>query len=68
MIYEIIGKIAITLGILFLIPTIWIIGAIFLDWLSDQIKKLPETLRTITALSLLVLCIVGLGVIIYKVL
>ena len=66
--YEIIGKLAITAGILILIPIILVIEFIFFDWLSDQTQKLPEILRTIIAFSLLGLMIICVGVIIYNVL
>ena len=66
--YEIIGKLAITAGILILIPIILVIEFIFFDWLSDKTKKLPEILRTIIAFSLLGLIIICVGVLIYNVL
>jgi sugar phosphate permease len=63
--YEIIGKLAITIGILILIPIIWIIGYIFLDWLSDKFMKVPDKPRAIICFILLGLMIIGLGVLIY---
>lgn len=65
MTYEIIGKLAITIGILITIPIfIWIIGYI-LDWLTDQIQKLPDVVRAIIGFGLLGLFILGLGVLIF---
>ena len=63
--YEIIGKLAITIGILVLIPIIWIIGYVFLEWLSDKFMKVPDTPRAIICFVLLGLMIIGLGVLIY---
>ena len=40
--YEIIGKLAITAGILILIPIILVIEFIFFDWLSDQTQKITR--------------------------
>lgn len=66
MVYEIIGKLTVTIGILILIPIIWIIGFIFLDWISDQIDKLPDKLQAIIVFSIIGLMIIGLGVLIYN--
>jgi len=65
MTYEIIGKLAITIGILILILIIFGVIHIFLNWLSDQIQKLPDIVRVIIGFGLLGLFIIGLGVLIY---
>ena len=68
MTYEIIGKLAVTIGILILIPIIWVFGYILLDWITNKIEELPSIVQEIIGFSLLGLFIIGLGVLIYNVL
>ena len=69
MTYEIIGKLAVTIGILILILIIWVFGYILLDWITNKIEELPPSIvQEIIDFSLLGLFIIGLGVLIYNVL
>ena len=68
MIYEIIGKIVVTIIIMFGIALLWCILLLAGSFLMDWIETLPQWIKTVIAIIFIVLFILFVGNIIFVIL